>query len=270
MSGLLLAGLGLALLVAAIILLAGRRVATIYPPAVGLLYRDGRFERELLPGRHVWFDPFARTRLFRLSLAEMPAQLGEFTVLSKDQFSFRIGLAPVLKIVDAQAFHESQPAAEPHALSHLLPAAAGHAWLYPLLAATAGEVAGTMTLAEMLSDQQAVTGAIQAKLAQAIPGAVVDRVLLTAVNLPPETRRMFTDVERARMESQAALERARGEHAALRVLANAARLAADNPALANLRLLQVIENAKGSTTVILGNPAAVPGAVAAAGPSRAG
>ena len=95
-------------------------------------------------------------------------------------------------------------------------------------------------------------------MADAIPGADVTKVLLTAINLPPETRKMFTDVERAKMEAQGALERARGEQAALRVLANAARLVSDNPALANLRLLQAIESSKGSTTIILGDAAASP------------
>ena len=45
---------------------------------------------------------------------------------------------------------------------------------------------------------------------------------------------------RARAEGHAALERARGESAALRNLANAARLMDGNPALMNLRLLQTI------------------------------
>jgi regulator of protease activity HflC (stomatin/prohibitin superfamily) len=84
---------------------------------------------------------------------------------------------------------------------------------------------------------------------------VIGSVLLTAISLPPETRKMFTDVERAKIEAQSALERARGEQAALRVLANAARLITDNPALANLRLLQAIESTKGSTTIILGDAA---------------
>lgn len=55
------------------------------------------------------------------------------------------------------------------------------------------------------------------------------------------------------MEAAASVERARGEHAALRVLANAARLARDNPELVQLRLLQTIEASKGRATVILGN-----------------
>jgi len=66
---------------------------------------------------------------------------------------------------------------------------------------------------------------------------------------------MFTEVERSRVEAEAALERARGEQAALRALANAARLIKDNPALANLRFLQTLETATGAKTFVIGSGA---------------
>ena len=243
-------------LVMALVLWSRRIVRVIYPPNVGLLYRDGRFERELPPGRYSYFDPFRRTKVVMVSLAELPGQLGEVSVLSKDQFSFRLGLAPVLKIVDARLFVESQPDIQAWVGAQWGSLGTTHVALQPLTAAAAMEVAATKTLAEILAEQAAVQAAIEARLADAIPGARIERVLLTAVTLPPETRRMFTDVERAKFEAQASLERARGEQAALRVLANAARLVTDNPALANLRLLQAVESTKGQTTIIIGNAAA--------------
>ncbi len=243
----------------AIALWRGRQATVIYPPMVGLLYRDGRFRRELPPGRHVRFDPFRRTKIVTVSLAALPAQMGEVTVLSKDQFSFRIGLAPVLKIVDGRLYVESQAAVEDNPWSQFMPMTTGHAALHPLLAAAATEVVATRTLAEIFVGQLAVADEVRAKLDQAIPGATVERVLLTSLNLPPETRRMFTEVERARMEGLAALERARSEQAALRILANAARLVNDNPALANLRLLQAVESSRGSTTIVIGNPGGIAG-----------
>lgn len=69
---------------------------------------------------------------------------------------------------------------------------------------------------------------------------------------------MFTEAERARREGLAALERARSEQAALRVLANAARNLAGNPELAQLRLWQTMENAKGAKTFVLGDPPGLP------------
>lgn len=64
----------------------------------------------------------------------------------------------------------------------------------------------------------------------------------------------MSEVEATRLQGQAALERARAEQAALRSLANAARLVRDNPELAQLRLLQTIENAKRPATIVLGQP----------------
>jgi hypothetical protein len=65
-------------------------------------------------------------------------------------------------------------------------------------------------------------------------------------------------VATARAAGQAALERARGQTAALRSLANAARLAQDVPALLQLRTLQAVE--AGGATVVLRTDAGAPGA----------
>ncbi|HMC91020.1 MAG TPA: SPFH domain-containing protein [Allosphingosinicella sp.] len=263
------AALAVALLVAALALWNRRDVAVVYPPNVGLLYRDGQFRAELPPGRHVRFDPLKRTRIVTVTMAELPAQIGETGVLSKDQFSFRLSLAPVLKVTDPRLFMESQGAVE-HPLSGYVSFGTSHQALATAVAAAAMEAAAARTLGEILADQGGMAAAVQQRAQDAIPGAVVERVLLAAINLPPETRKMFTDVERARMEGQAALERARGEQAALRVLANAARLLSDNPALANLRLLQAVESSKGATTIVIGNPAAALPGLAGQGPSEAG
>jgi regulator of protease activity HflC (stomatin/prohibitin superfamily) len=68
--------------------------------------------------------------------------------------------------------------------------------------------------------------------------------------VPGELKRAVADIVSARLSGQAALERARGETAALRNLANAARQMADNPALFQLRLLQQIEASTGNTFVV--------------------
>lgn len=240
-------------LVMLVLLLNARQVTVIYPPTVGLLYRNGRFERELGPGRYVFFDPIKRTRVVKVSNAELPVPLGEFTVLSKDQFSFRVGVSPVVQVVDARAFIESQAAAEPTGFSQFMPQLPSHTALHSLAASAAFEVIAGRTLREIFADSGLITNEIQAKLAAAIPGAAINRVLVTSITLPPETRKMFTEVERSKLEAEASLERARGEQASLRVLANAARLIKDNPALANLRFLQMLEHAPGAKTIVLGS-----------------
>lgn len=81
---------------------------------------------------------------------------------------------------------------------------------------------------------------------------------LASVVLPPEMRHPVTEVERARMDGLAALERARGEHAALRSLANAAWMLKDNPDLMNLRLLQAVGAAGKGATIMVGEGGLTP------------
>lgn len=250
-------------LVAFVLFLNSRIVETIFPPSVGLLYRGGRFERELEPGRYTFFDPLKRIRVLKVSRAALPIALPEFTVISRDQFSFRVGLSPVVEVVDARAFTESQPLVEQGPFAQFMPQAASHAALHATMANAALETVAGHALRDLFADPRLLSNAVQERVAAAIPGAKIDRVLMTSITLPPETRKMFTEVERSKLEAEAALERARGEQAALRALANAARLIKDNPALANLRFLQTLEQAPGSKTFVLGTNAISVGDVGA-------
>lgn len=85
--------------------------------------------------------------------------------------------------------------------------------------------------------------------------------------LPGELKRAQTEVLVARAQGTAALERARGETAALRSLANAARMATDTPALIQLRLIQQLEASTGHT-VVIGSPPLGPGVAATASGTR--
>lgn len=75
---------------------------------------------------------------------------------------------------------------------------------------------------------------------------------LRDVSPPGEVRRALLGLVTARTEGLAALERARGETAALRALANGARVLAENPGLLQLRTAQVV-GAAGGTVVLRGD-----------------
>lgn len=70
------------------------------------------------------------------------------------------------------------------------------------------------------------------------------------IMLPGELKQAYSQVLRARKEGEAALEKARGETAALRNLANAAKMMDDNPALMQLRALHAMSESKGGTVVL--------------------
>lgn len=247
------------LLVVAGVLLVGsvlrrRKRQIVYEGSVGLLYRDGRFQREVGPGRYTRLDLFGRTDLFIVPLQPRVVPRPSLTVISRDQFSFRIGLTLTVRVTDARAYRESAGFTKPPAIRGLEQFA-----LEPSLHTAPLDAAFTAALLELCSRRTleefiAAPSEGLAELAAAVtaPGLVLEQVAITEIIVPPEVRKMFTEVERARREGLAQLERARSEQASLRTLANAARTLHDNPQLAELRMLQLMEGAKGNKTFVLG------------------
>lgn len=247
--------LALAIAVILVILVAKLRRWTIEPGEVGLLYRDGRFVRELVPGGHWAFDLLGLAKVHKVSRLPQSLMQIPLEVISKDQFAFRMTVVPLVTVIDAKAYHEGtrRPAVAVRGMTGSLPQMhEGFDRLHATLAATVIRAVSSLTLEEFLADPSAAIAPTQVEVAEVLPGTRLDALLVTTVTLPPEVRKMFTEVERARREGLAQLERARGEQAALRALANAARNLADNPQLAQLRMLQTMENAKGAKTFVLG------------------
>ena len=81
-------------------------------------------------------------------------------------------------------------------------------------------------------------------------GVELQDASLRDLTFPGELKKIFTQVVKARQEGLAALEKARGETAALRNLANAAALIERNPSLMQLRALQVLGQQPGNTLVL--------------------
>src|SRR5207244_12260269 len=83
-------------------------------------------------------------------------------------------------------------------------------------------------------------------------GLVLERLAIRDLTLPGDLKKIFAQVVKARQEGLSALERARGETAALRNLANAAQMVQRSPQLLQLRLLQVAGQT--GTTLVIGMP----------------
>ena len=80
-------------------------------------------------------------------------------------------------------------------------------------------------------------------------GVDVLELAVRDVMLPGDLRRAYADTVLAKERGRAELERARAEAAALRSLANTAKLLEDHPALLRLRALQAAEQT--GTTLVL-------------------
>lgn len=81
-------------------------------------------------------------------------------------------------------------------------------------------------------------------------GIELEEASLRDLTFPGELKKIFAQVVKARQEGLAALEKARGETAALRNLANAAQMIERTPSLMQLRALQVLAQQPGNTLVL--------------------
>ena len=207
---------------------------------VGLLYRDGIYQRQLAPGRH---RVGARETLTLVTVASQLLVLSGQELLSADGFQPRLTAVATFAVADAHRAVSGYDAGYREMLGLEVQIA-----LRTLAAARPAE---DLARAPRETLDAELLGAI-APAAERL-GLAVQSVRLRDIILPTDLRRLLTGVEKARREGQAALERAHAEQAALRSLANAARMLRNNPELQNLRLIQALAEGNGAT-VVLGAP----------------
>lgn len=224
--------------VVAVFVLGSRRRVRVNEWERAAVYVDGVFDRLLPPGRHTIWGRSRRVTVTHIALSRQYVAVGPIDVVSKDRAPLRLGATIVHRIEDVE-------------LSLREPA-----WPAINLAVSTAliRLASAHTLEDLMAHGEAVDAALTDLVGARIGASVIESATLTGLTLPPELRRLMTEVERARLEGLAALERARGEQAALRALANAARLLKDNPELAQLRLLQTVSSARNATIVIGESP----------------
>ena len=207
----------------------------------GLVYQHGLYVRRNNAGRHIIWGRGGTMNLIDLRKASLLVAGQE--VLTADSVSLKISLLVTYQVTEpVKTAHETQ-----NSLGDLYNAA------QLALRAVVNAVA-----VEALLNQRLEIGA--QLLARVQPEAVKIGINVLAVEVkdvmfPAELKRAFADVLKAKQEGQAALERARGESASLRNLANAARVLESNPALMNLRLMQSLTAAQNAgSTLVVGMP----------------
>jgi regulator of protease activity HflC (stomatin/prohibitin superfamily) len=227
----------------------------IHETEVGLRYRRGRYERLLEPGGHWLLGP--GLRVDRVDSRRRLMVVASQEVLTSDSVQLRMSAVVAFRVADPpRAVHDVE------SYEQELYVAAQLALRTTVAGATAEELLEQrLDLGQRLSE-------LVSERASAL-GLEVFEIDLRDVMLPGDVKAAFAEVLRARAEGRAALERARGESAALRNLANAARLIDGNPALMNLRLLQTIaqDQAVPGTTRFVVN---LPDGLAAAGDNGSG
>lgn len=209
-----------------------------------LKFVNGKYVGVLGAGSHWHYG--RRATLLRVDIRKRLLTVPAQEVITSDGVSLRASLA-------AQ-FQVTQPEVALRVVEDY------QAVLYSELQSALREVLSGMD-ADAALEQRGIFGPRLLEIAK--PGAAAIGVDLQAVHvkdlmLPTPLKNMFAQVVQARKEGQAALERARGEAAAMRSLANTARLLQQNPQLYNLRLLQSIGESRGNTIVVGVSPAEAP------------
>jgi len=203
-----------------------------------LLLRDGALVRTLGPGAYrLWASGASLRRVdVRPWVLQVPAQ----EVPTADGVTVKVTAAGRVRVIDPVAYVTASQ--DPLSAVYLAVQVA----LRELVAAARVE--------ELVGARRAVGTQLTASVRGLDElGVAVEQLELKDIVLPADLKRAQAQVLIARADGLAALERARGETAALRNLANAARLCADNPALLQLRLLQQLSAGPGHT-VVIGTP----------------
>ena len=244
----ILFGIGVAIMgavIAVAVVKAFRRAFLVPEGYAALLYHKGKFVMVLGAGRHIrWGRHFT---LDAQDLRKATVLVAGQEVLTADNVGLKLSLLVTYQVTDpVKAAHETQN------------------WqgdLYNAAQLALRAVVGGVAVEALLNQRLGIGGQLLARVQPkgAKIGINILAVEVKDVMLPADLKRAFADVLKAKQEGQAALERARGESASLRNLANAARVLEGNPALMNLRLMQSLSAAQNAgNTLVVGVPNFVP------------
>jgi regulator of protease activity HflC (stomatin/prohibitin superfamily) len=239
METLMLPVLWLVILLAVILIIVIRmfrlRRVTVYEYQKALKYAKGRYAGTLDPGQY-WISS-AFTTLVPVDVRPEFITIQGQDVLSADGVTLKASLAAEFQVVDPNlAVNKS---------------ANFRGSLYLTLQMALREIVGTEKIEVLLGNRATISTRLM-ELASGKASELGLKLISADVKdimFPGEMKKAFAQVVKAQKEGQAALERARGETAALRSLANAARAMDDNPNLLQLRALQALADSSGNTLV---------------------
>jgi regulator of protease activity HflC (stomatin/prohibitin superfamily) len=212
------------------------RRTTLYEYQRGLKYANGHFREVLQPGSYWYLSYF--TTITQVDIRPRSVTISGQEVLSSDSVGLKVSLAVTYEIVDPdKAINKNQ---DYQSALHLE------------LQVALRSVIGSAVIDELLERRNE----LGAKLLELVTakcqnlGVQLQSVDIKDIMFPGPLKSIFTQVVKARKEGLAAVEKARGETAALRNLANAAELVERIPALMQLRAL----HSSGGSTIVFGVP----------------
>ena len=216
---------------------------TIWDYQVGLHFRHGKLVGELQSGKYrLWGDGHSVV-VHDARITEMVVQGQE--LITADCATLKLSAVLQWKIADAVKFHES--AVDPQQA------------IYTVVQLAMRELIGGVNLDAIVEKKNSFSDPLLQLIRAGTEdlGVEIVKADIRDVMLGGDLKSVYTNVLTAKKESLAKLEKARGEAAALRTLANAARLFEKNPDLMTLRYLDTLKEAGTSgygNTLVVGVP----------------
>lgn len=212
---------------------------TVFEYERGLKYAEGRFQGVLPPGQY-WTGLFSSTTIRKVDVRPQYVSVPGQAILTRDGVGLKVSLTAVYEVSD--------PAVAINQVSNYQQA------LYLVVQNGLRAVVSAIAIDDLTASQAELSSQLLLASAPKVSafGLRLSEVSVKDIMLPGDLKKLYAQVVQARQEGKAQLERARGEAAALRSLANAARLVNDHPNLLKLRTLQAVENSSGHSFVIGG------------------
>jgi hypothetical protein len=209
---------------------------TIYEYQKAVRYDRGKLTGIVEPSQFRYRSSTTSINIFEMR--EQTLIVAGQEVLSSDALSFKISLQCRWKFTDpVKAF----TVVDEYIVT-----------LYADIQSATRSVMELMTADQILASRSTIGGQIEMIVKEQTNryGISILAVSVRDCMLPAPLKQIYAKVAEARQEGLAALERARGESAALRSLANAARTIQSNPGLGLLRLIQTLELNDGNKIVL--------------------
>lgn len=193
----------------------------------GLLYRDGRLERVLEPGRYSFWR-WAKVGVERISMRQTSDVLTGQEILTADKIELRVSLIAQYAVTDpARAVTTVENYTEQ---------------LYQDLQLGLRVAIASRSLEQVLEAREEIGAAL---LEQVAPlalayGVALRRVGVRDIVLPGTVRAVFLKEVEADRTGRAELIKARHEHAAARARANTAKVLTENPGMLRLQELDAL------------------------------
>lgn len=196
-----------------------------------LLYRYGSFIRELAAGKHRFYGTGYEMKILDRRWTDLLLHGQEF--LTADKAQLRASAIVKYRISNARTF--ATAATEPLTS------------LYTSAQVALRDVIGAVEVQVALDRANELSKSLVERLVEDVAelGIELKSVAIRDLSIGGELKRVFTETLTARQQSLVTLENARAEAAAIRTLANAARVFESHPALLQLKFLQALEKADG-------------------------